>query len=91
MAKKKCFIFHQFPILESNKFYTFIGAQGNIWKGYQTFKRLFYSLLHKFLYCSVAHIDLIESLRIVGVETTKKQCLRYCPTLKRRIRIKMER
>ena len=53
----------------------------NIEKKY--FKTLYFSLLHSFSYCSVAHIGLILSLRIVSMETTKKSTFKVLFYLKK--------
>src|SRR5690606_8535813 len=47
------------------------------------FKILYFSFLHSFLYCSVAHICLILSLRIVSMETTKKSTFKVLFYLKK--------
>src|SRR5690606_23704647 len=47
------------------------------------FKILYFSLLHSFSYCSVAHISLILSLRIVIMETTKKSTFKVLFYLKK--------
>src|SRR5690554_2005609 len=47
------------------------------------FKILYFSFLHNFSYCSVAHISLILSLRIVSMETTKKSTFKVLFYLKK--------
>src|SRR5690606_26846688 len=47
------------------------------------FKILYFSFLHSFSYCSVAHISLILSLRIVSMETTKKSTFKLLFYLKK--------
>ena len=47
------------------------------------FKTLYFSFLHSFSYCSVAHIGLILSLRIVSMETTKKSTFKVLFYLKK--------
>ena len=44
---------------------------------------LYFSFLHGFSYCSVAHIGLILSLRIVSMETTKKSTFKVLFYLKK--------
>src|SRR5690606_28800016 len=46
-------------------------------------KILYFSFLRNFSYCSVAHIGLILSLRIVSMETTKKSTFRVLFYLKK--------
>lgn len=47
------------------------------------FKNLYFSFLHSFSYCFVAHIGLILSLRIVSMETTKKSTFKVLFYLKK--------
>lgn len=47
------------------------------------FKILYFSFLRSFSYCSVAHIGLILSLRMVSMETTKKSTFKVLFYLKK--------